>query len=745
MSDDPDDFRASNSTVLIPLAYIEISEDVDAYVALQRMRDAKAMAQEARSMAWEDFFAKRWNGDERAASKKAAANLARQIEALSKHQAASSNFELWNMALDSKYYEYIRYALRDGAEIPRSMLLSNISNDGVTPLVKACMLTDLTLLRLLLEAGADPSAKYPSSTNPYMQSMYRAALKNVQIFDLLVAHGASSLDTELQYVNDDGKSLLHLAAEGGHVDVLRRLLEHDMTRHFAHTLTSLGQTPLHLAVLGSYTRCVRVLLKAMTPESITVFDLNGHNALHLALKHESTFFHLESLIDAFITAGPPGLFESMDANGCTVLHLAMGQNLEKIALQLMRYGKTPLNVCNKSGLTVLHIAVGLRNHRLIQALIDCNVMVDVVDDLGQTPLLMASLLADTETIKLLLAAGADPACQNREGHTSLHYLATYCRDDVPMRLLIKKGIGVNARSGKGNIPLHLAAMKGNEIAARVLLEYGADLSLLNEDKRNAVFLARQWGHTALEAYFNDLLKEDEPMPTPPISIETASAIASKLLRRSKEAKTQVHIKHMAKSPKRSPTGKAHHGRLPLPPLSLDEPSSSRSSALAEPATEPTDDLVLETMIETDWEHMSISGDSTLSEPIEPPAPYKVCLTPFVKRQLDAASDIRPLRSDVQELLRHNQPLAPLREHIRTKSTLQAPGGVHIPWHLTVPTGGVSLERKFKPSTKHQVHPHYKVPRSIHDVRAEIANARTFFWQESAVKRRSRHDLHPLSR
>ncbi|OQR84932.1 ras family GTPase [Achlya hypogyna] len=699
MSDDPDDYRANNSTVLIPLSYIEVPDDVDAYVALARMRDAKATAKEARQMAWEDFFAKRWNDQARAAETKATANLTRQIEALSKHQAQSSNFELWNTALDQHYYEYVQYALRDGADIPKAMLLTNVSNEGVTPLVKACLSSDLPMIRLLLDAGADPSAKFPDHDNPFMRSIYRAALKNVHVFELLLAHAApATLAAELSYVDTDGKSILHLAAEGGHVETLKVLINHPVTSGFINAATPLGQTPLHLAVLGSYTRCVRVLLQNMLPETIAAIDGNGNNALHLALKHESTFFHMDALVETFLTSyvngccpgDPPGLFAMTDANGCTVLHLATSQNLEKIALRLMQFGKTPLNLCNKEGRTVLHEAVGLQNHTLIRALIDCNVMIDVVDDLGQTPLLMASLVADTDTIKMLLGAGADPACQNREGHTSLHYLASYCRDEAPIRMLIKKGAGVNARSVKGNIPLHFAAMKGNEVAARILLEYGADMSILNEDKRTVVFLARQWGHVALEEYFNDLLKEDAPMPTPPISMEMASSIASKLLKRSKEAKAHVHIKQLAKSPKRSQK-RRDNPALPLPPLSLEPETAKESEELAEA---PTLDSVLETVVDTDWESRSISGDSTLSTPFEAPPPYKVCLTPFVRRQLETPQyKTKQLRHDVQELLRHNQPLQPLRQHVATKSILQSATAVHIPWNLTVPTDQLSLTRR----------------------------------------------------
>ncbi|OQR97994.1 ras family GTPase [Thraustotheca clavata] len=709
----------------------------DAYVALEHMQNAKFIAKEARNMAWEDYYSRRWNELDHALEIKAAKNLAMQIEALSKHQATSNNFELWNTALDQRYYEYIKYQLRENAEIPKSMLLTNISNEDLTPLVKACTMSDLKMLKILLDAGADSTVKYPNHENPYMRSIYQAALKDVQIFELLLKHSKVSIAEELCYIDSNGKSLVHLAAEGGHLNVLSLLLNHPTTKHLVKLQTPQKQTALHLAVLGSYTRCVKVLLKVMEPEAIASCDSSGNNVLHLALNPSETRFHLNDLIDTFFTPEcPKELFESIDANGCAALHLAIIQNLEGIALKLIHHGKTPLNTCNKEGLTALHMAVAMQNHTLIKALMEANVMIDVVDDIGQTPLLLASLVGDTTTIKLLLDAGADAACQNREGHTSLHYAATYCHDENAFRLLIKKGAGVNAKSAKGNIPLHFAAMKGNHVAARMLLEYGADMSILNEDKRTVVFLARQWGHIELETYFNDLLKEDVALPIPPLSLEMAGSIATKLLRKSKEAKVQVQINRATRSPNRIGKGVLRG----LDPLTLSTPNQSVEDNSNE-MTPITLDSVLESIIDTDWEHQSISGDSTLSQPFQPPLPNHLCMTPFVKRQLAN----KELRHDMQELLRYSQPLKPLREHIKARSMVQKPGGVHIPWHLTVPVGGLTLERRFKPSTKHQLHPHYQEPRSISDVRAELAYARQFYWEESSVKRRSRHDLHPITR
>ncbi|ETW07752.1 hypothetical protein H310_02194 [Aphanomyces invadans] len=696
------------------LSYMHVPVEVDSLVVRGKLQQDRREANEARHMAWEDFFATQWGKAERDAAAKTQQRLQHQIEQLSKITVTSRHFELWNLAIDRHYYEYISYSLQDPTL--RDTLLSNVHN-GLTPLARACTTKDYALVRILLAHGADVTAKSPSSPNAYMRSIFCAAVADFRVFELLVEHLPTA--RELRGLDKDGLSLVHLAAQGGYVTALEALLKMPITSDLVDTTTSkLGYTALHYAVVGGHADCVAVLLRYMSPSVAAAMTSDGCNALHLALRVDGTHFHLEQLVENFINANcDSSLFEAVDANGATALHLSIAQNLERIALRLMDVGKTPMNVCTKGGIAALHLAVTVENLNLVRALQHHNAMIDIMDDNGQTPLLTAALLNHTECIRFLLDCGADAGCQNKEGHAPLHYLASYCTDPDTFQLFFDKDVDVNVKSAKGNVPLHFAAMKGNEVAAKALLHHGADVSLLNEDKRSVVFLARQWGHLDLEEYFKLVLKDATEVPVP--SLDHTDPTTTELdsggghVRKTKPA-THGGTRDSLKSKKVG---------VVLP--------SVRPVTAVDPAAR--------------WENDSDVASAVLDHPsTTTPLGRHVCMTPYVKRQLfgrvRAPNQPVKLTSEMDELLRYNQSSKPAPEHPQAKNMVRrCKAGVNIPWEATMPLGSDTLERRLKPSTQHQLNAANHV-KSMPELRAEFQFVRTLVWQESAGTRRSRHSL-----
>lgn len=115
---------------------------------------------------------------------------------------------------------------------------------------------------------------------------------------------------------------------------------------------------------------------------------------------------------------------------------------------------------------------------------------------GYTPLGLASFFGQTETVKLLLAQGADvnQAAQNDWQVQPIHS-AVAARNTEIARLLLEQGADVNARQQHGFTPLHTAAQHGDAELIKFLLEHHADINAQTDSGETAMDIALKCNHT----------------------------------------------------------------------------------------------------------------------------------------------------------------------------------------------------------------------------------------------------------
>ena len=96
---------------------------------------------------------------------------------------------------------------------------------------------------------------------------------------------------------------------------------------------------------------------------------------------------------------------------------------------------------------------------------------------GLTALHVAMLNNYTELARWLLERGANPNAPDGKGEAPLHAAAIFDRrPGCPMtRLLLAHGADVGARDPQGETPLHRAAFHGHTALAALLLSHGADI------------------------------------------------------------------------------------------------------------------------------------------------------------------------------------------------------------------------------------------------------------------------------
>ncbi len=116
---------------------------------------------------------------------------------------------------------------------------------------------------------------------------------------------------------------------------------------------------------------------------------------------------------------------------------------------------------------------------------------------GWTPLMIAAAERHSETVAILLAAGADVNKRNRLGRTALMFAAFY--GDVRIaKALLDHGADVDAVDGETSRPaLAAAAMNGHLEVVRLLLDKGADTSIRDREGSTALGWAKKRGFTAV--------------------------------------------------------------------------------------------------------------------------------------------------------------------------------------------------------------------------------------------------------
>ena len=168
----------------------------------------------------------------------------------------------------------------------------------------------------------------------------------------------------------------------------------------------------------------------------------------------------------------------MDKHGEQPLHLASLGKEASVCELLVAHG-ADVTAVNKKGETPLKLAVAAGYSNTCYPLITKD-SVNVGDHDGNRPLHFAAGSDDIVTVQLLVDGGADTNAVNKHGQTPLHTAAGGKRDCPELCvLLIGKGAEVNAVDGNGNTSFQVALQEGNMKTAKVLLENGADCSVLN--------------------------------------------------------------------------------------------------------------------------------------------------------------------------------------------------------------------------------------------------------------------------
>ena len=146
-------------------------------------------------------------------------------------------------------------------------------------------------------------------------------------------------------------------------------------------------------------------------------------------------------------------------------------------VELLLNAGAKINTADRNGKTALHEAVLLKNRDAVLLLLEHGAKVNEKDSQGNTPL-MLNVKADGDLVDDLLSYRADPTATDDVGQTPLHIATQENRIQI-MTSLLRAEAKIESLSRQGWSPMHVAAMNASIEALELLLESGANINIEN--------------------------------------------------------------------------------------------------------------------------------------------------------------------------------------------------------------------------------------------------------------------------
>ncbi len=249
-----------------------------------------------------------------------------------------------------------------------------------------------------------------------------------------------------------GSGLIHLAVAGGHLDLIRVLLERKCD---VSARDSRGLSPLGLAELLGRPNGGADLLRQHGAK-LNIFD---------------AVFRGDRPAAERLLAEDRSLAQTANSAGMTVIEVAAGMDRAGLIPLLLSHGASVTATNRSNGRTPLHAAATFECTNAASLLLAQQADVNARDIYGFTPLHLAGIRGSRAVAARLLAARADPDAHTAPGRpgllgslmdesdlggaTALHW-AVLCGHTNIVQLLLDSGAAINASTTHGRTPLDLA-------------------------------------------------------------------------------------------------------------------------------------------------------------------------------------------------------------------------------------------------------------------------------------------------
>ena len=351
--------------------------------------------------------------------------------------------------------------------------VDSVTIDGKTPLHIAVDKGEETIIQKLLMWKANPNVKDAiGNTSLHLSVQLKESTK-----PRLTEAVAPSVDADEMY-DRDGRCHFPASYQSCSLQTVRALIEHGAV---VNEVNNRHKTALWFACCDGQVDLVKILLDTGT--DLNIVDNFRDSSLHAAIYGHCNPKTIQKLIDhgAHVNA--------VNKDGATPLLLACSR-AQTESVRLLLKAKTDLDMTYADGDSCIHAAIaGDCSKEIIQEIIDYGADVNGVNKRGRTALLFSCFYRQMDSVKILLAAGADPTIADEEGFTCLHAAVDGRCNTETLQALIDYGAHVDAKRKDGTNALMRACRTGQSEVVKFLLEAGADVNITNANGNTTLHVA----------------------------------------------------------------------------------------------------------------------------------------------------------------------------------------------------------------------------------------------------------------
>ncbi len=251
----------------------------------------------------------------------------------------------------------------------------------------------------------------------------------------------------IQAEDPDGRTPLHWACRGVHMDILKYLVGKGAD---ANARDGSRETPLHLAARAGSAEAVRRLVESgADPAARSIMSLTPLMFAIQAKKREMAEYLISRGGDL-----PPELLDVYHSS-TPIRYAIMGLDLDMV--KMLRQKGFDIRYRTPYGESYLHYAVAHGSRDIAEYLIECGLEIDSAKDGGLTPLHIAAIIGRTDMARFLVEKGARLDVRSKDGGTPLHFAAAARNDEI---------VDILRKSGAKDLPREFPAYKGKYLGQK---------------------------------------------------------------------------------------------------------------------------------------------------------------------------------------------------------------------------------------------------------------------------------------